>query len=270
TWTAAPPSPALRPGTGTSLSMNGVTWTGSAWLAVGEQDIACELNCDSASSEHAVVWTSKDGLNWLREPNTASLNHAAMNGVVAGGPGFVAVGGAPDRVTTTQVPEHAVVWTSTDGRSWSRVADSALFHAPAGTDPTFGAAMSGVATDGKHVVAVGTVGTQGDVGSALAWSSTTGRAWQRGTATDFLYGQLFKVAAVPGGFLGTGPSGSDSCLGGIWSAVDGSAWTCIASDPSIGGFAAYAAAASPTTMVVVGLPTADVSIQTSIWSQPTP
>ncbi len=270
TWTSTSGGAALAAAAGRTIRMNGVTSTGSGWLAVGEEDTLCQLNCGTASAVRALVWTSPDGLTWSRRSDATSLAHAAMNAVVRLGSGFVAVGGAPDRVTTSQVPEHAVVWTSADGRSWSRVADSPLFHAPAGTDQTFGDTMSGIATDGRHLVAVGTVGTQGDVGSALAWSSTTGRSWQRGTATDFLNGQLFNVAAVPGGFLGTGPSGTDSCLGGIWSSPDGAAWTCAATDSSIGGFAAYAAAASPTVMIVVGQPTPDVSIQSSIWTRPVP
>jgi hypothetical protein len=270
TWTAAPITRALRPTAGRVIRMNGVTWTGTAWLAVGEEDTACEYNCDSASSDQAVVWSSVNGLDWTRAPQTASLKRAAMNGVARGGAGFVAVGGAPDRPATTQVAQHAVVWTSTNGRTWSRVPDAPVDHAPAGTDQAFGDSMSSIASDGTHLVAVGTVATQGDVGSALAWVSTDGRTWQRGSASDFLNGQLFNVAAVPGGFLGTGPSGTDSCLGGIWFSADGAAWTCIATDSSIGGYAAYAAAASPTTMVVVGLPTTEVSIPASIWTRPTP
>ena len=121
-----------------------------------------------------------------------------------------------------------------------------------------------------RIVAVGSVASQGDVGSALAWVSTDGRAWQRGTASDFLNGQLFSVAVVPGGFLGTGPSGTDSCLGGIWFSADGNAWTCIATDSSIGGFAAYAGAASAATTVVVGLAQTEVSLPASIWTRPLP
>lgn len=270
TWTASQSAASLKPAPGTTIGMNGVTASGSGWLAVGEEDTACELNCDSAQSVRAIVWSSADGLTWSRRPTSSSLAHAAMNGVVQAGPGFVAVGAAPDRVTTSQVPEHGVVWTSTDGRSWSRVADAPLFHAPSGTDQTFGDSIKAVATDGTHLVAVGTVGTQGDVGSALAWSSSDGRTWKRGTAVDFAYGQMFNVAAVPNGFLGIGPSGTDSCVGGIWSSADGDTWTCVATDLSMGGFAAYAAAASPTLTVVVGLPTPDVSIQSSIWTRPTP
>ena len=269
-WTAAPNSSALRPAAGRSIRMNGVTWTGTSWLAVGEEDTACDYNCDAASSDQAIAWSSADGLHWTRAPRAPSLARGAMNDVARGGPGFVAVGGAPDRPATTQVAEHAVVWISTDGRTWSRLPDNPVYHAPAGTDQAFGDTMSSIASDGTHLVAVGTVATQGDVGSALAWASPDGRTWRRGSASDFLNGQLFTVASVPGGFLGTGPSGTDSCLGGIWFSTNGSAWTCTATDSSIGGYAAYAAAASPTTMVVVGLATTEVSIQASIWTRPVP
>ena len=269
-WTAAPTSAALRPAAGRGIRMNGVTWTGTSWLAVGEEDTVCDYNCDSASSDRAIVWSSVNGLNWSRAPEATSLERAAMNGVARGGPGFVAVGGAPDRPATSQVAQHAVVWTSTDGRTWSRVADTPVDHAPAGTDQTFGDSMSSIATDGTHLVAVGSVASQGDVGSALAWVSTDGKTWSRGTASDFLNGQLFNVAAVTGGFLGTGPSGTDSCLGGIWFSADGAAWTCVATDSSIGGFAAVDAAGSPTTLVVVGVATTEVSLPASIWTRPVP
>jgi len=269
-WATSPSGKALKPAAGKTIRMNGVAASGTGWLAVGEEDSACEIDCSSAASVEAIVWSSSDGLAWTRRPDSSSLAHAAMNAVVRGGPGFIAVGGAPDRVTASQVPEHAVVWTSTDGRSWSRVPDATLFHAPSGTDQTFGDSMKAVATDGTHLVAVGTVGTQDDIGSALAWSSSDGRTWKQGTADDFAYGQMFNVAAVPNGFLATGPSGTDSCLGGIWSSADGDAWTCVATDSSIGGFAAYDAASSPTLSVVVGVPTPDVSIQSSIWTRPVP
>jgi hypothetical protein len=269
-WTTSPVAPALRPAAGRTIRMNGVTWAGRAWLAVGEEDTACDYNCDSASSDRAIAWSSVNGLDWTRAPDAPALERAAMNDVTPGGPGFVAVGGAPDRPATVQVAQHALVWTSTDGRTWSRVPDSPLFHAPPGTDQAFGSSMLSAASDGGHVVAVGSVASQGDVGSALAWVSTDGRTWERGTADDFLNGQLFNVAAVTGGFLGTGPSGTDSCLGGIWFSADGTTWTCIATDSSIGGFAAYAAAASTTTMIVVGLAQTEVSIPASIWTRPLP
>ena len=147
-WTAAPITRALQPGLRRGIRMNGVAWTGTAWLAVGEEDTDCDYECDSASSDRANVWSSVDGLDWTRAPEGASLARSAMNDVTRGGPRFVAVGAAPNRAATTQVAQHAVVWTSIDGRTWSRAPDASVFHAPAGTDQTFGDAMNAIAADG--------------------------------------------------------------------------------------------------------------------------
>ncbi len=266
-WTAGAPVPAVHPGAGGLVRMNMATSTGTGWLAVGEEDVACQLDCNSSAAVRAAAWISGDGRTWTRQPDSVALGHAAMIGVVRGGPGYVAVGIAPDQPASVAGPEHAVVWTSTDGHAWSRVPDAATFHAPKGTDQTFGDMMSGIAADGTQLVAVGLVESQ-DAGSALAWRSVDGRTWTRATGDRFPYGQLFGVAAVPDGFLATGPSGPDSCLGGIWSSADGGSWSCVAVDPTFAGFAAYAAAASPQVEVVVGLDTSTGS--TSVWTRATP
>ena len=101
-----------------------------------------------------------------------------------------------------------------------------------------------------------------------------GRTWTKGTGQRFLEGQAFSVNTTPSGFLATGPSGSDSCRGGIWASTDGRAWACVASDPAFEGFGPYAAAGSPATEVVVGLgngsePT-DAGEPGIIWWRPVP
>ena len=186
-------------------------------------------------------------MHWTQGAASPELANAVISGVARGGPGYVAVG------QSVGVPTPGVVWTSTDGQSWSKVADAPVFHAPPGTDQTFGAVMNAV-TVGKDgtLVAVGQVGSQGAIGSALAWWSTDGRTWTAGAGDRFLYGQLFNVAAAPSGFLATGPSGDRSCMGGTWSSTDGRSWTCVAGDPAFTDFAAYAAAGSPDVEVVVG------------------
>jgi len=191
-----------------------------------------------------------------------------MASVVGGGPGYVAVGSAPNRPAGPAGPVHAVVWTSTDGRTWTRVADAATFHPPDGADQTFGALMTGIAAAGGRLAAVGTVESQDD-GSALAWISTDGLKWVRASSDSFASGQIFHVAAVPNAFLATGPSGSDSCLGGIWSSTDGAAWSCVATDPAFTNFAAYAAAASSTTEVVVGFDGTN-GAGSIVWTRPLP
>ena len=77
------------------------------------------------SSRSDRVWTSVDGLHWTGVAKQRSLVGAGMNGVAAGGPGFVAAGAARGR---------AALWTSAEGR-WSRVPDDAMFHPQPGSDP---------------------------------------------------------------------------------------------------------------------------------------
>lgn len=198
-WTAAPAASALDPKGDDNLVMSAAVPIDTGWLAVGTEEGRCVDVCE-ASVVKAVVWTSTDGRHWARQPDATSFAHASMAGVVRGGPGFVAVGLAPDHPGSQADPGlHGVVWTSTDDRRWSRVADAAVFHAPSGTDQQFGASMMSVAAGGDRIVAVGTVGSQGDVGSALAWWSSDGRTWVRGTGDRFPYGQMFHVTAVPGG-----------------------------------------------------------------------
>jgi hypothetical protein len=270
-WTAAPFTAGLRPAKDRMLRMNGAVRTPTGWLAVGEEDTPCSVGCEENPRlwVRAVVWTSKDGLSWSQEPASTALTHAAMTDIVPGGPGYVAVGGAPDRPTVFDGSAHAVVWTSADGRRWARVPDVPLFHAPTGTDQTFGTWMAAVAPGSGGLVAVGTVGTQAGTGSALAWWSADGRTWSRGTSTTFLDGQLLSVAAVPGGFLAAGPSGPDSCLGGTWSSKDGTSWTCVATDPGFTDFAASAAAGSATIDVVVGV-AASVAPDSIVWTRALP
>jgi hypothetical protein len=115
--------------------------------------------------------------------------------------------------------------------------------------------MTGVAVDNGVVVAMGMDGPQGggeDI-SVRAWWSLDDRTWSEGTGETFPTGQVFSVTSTPAGFLGTGPSGADSCLGGIWESADGRTWSCVASDPSFAGFGPYAAAASASAVVAVGL-----------------
>jgi hypothetical protein len=279
-WTAAPFTAALRPAKDRMLRMNGAVRTPKGWLAVGEEDTPCSVGCDENPRfwVRAVVWTSTDGLSWNQEPASTALTHAAMTGIVPGGPGYVAVGGAPDRPTVFDGPAHAVAWTSADGHAWARVPDAPLFHAPAGTDQTAGTWMAAVAAGNGGLVAVGTVGQPltgpGDVlisGSVagLAWRSADGRTWSQGGSTTFRNAQLLSVAVVPGGFLAAGPSVADICLGGIWASTDGTSWTCVATDPGFTDFAASSAAGSAKVEVVVGV-AASVAPDSIVWTRPVP
>ncbi len=141
-------------------------------LAVGAGiDVAVGL-AQSDTSRSAAVWISTDGKDWSPVTADASFSGALMNSVVAGGPGFVAVG---------RDGSGAAVWTSTDGSSWKAE--------PAG--PGFaGAQMLSIAASGGRFVAVGY-----DSNTALVWTSKDGMTWtQSSPASDMAGAQALSTA----------------------------------------------------------------------------
>jgi hypothetical protein len=153
------------------------------------------------------------GLSWRKGPAQPALADADVRSVVAGGPGFVAVGA---------VNETAAVWTSRDGLAWSRIP-----HAPAFDF----AIMNDVTRTSNGLVAVGEV-----PGSRpAAWTSTDGLRWERApeSATFAAGGAMQHVAA---GGLGVVAAGG----GKIWFSPDGREWERVAetgevSDLIVGG-----------------------------------
>ena len=245
----------------TRFSIDSVVATSDGWLAVGREDPLCQLDC-GVDPVRPLVWTSTDGLAWASVPDGAGLGSGGMTTVARSRDGFVAVGLGRSR---------AAVWTSPDGTTWSPVADDPMFHSRPGTDPTYWVEMTGVAADHGVVVAVGMDGPQGggDDVSVRAWWSTDGRTWSEANGEGFLSGQVFGLTSTPAGFLATGPSGPQSCLGGMWESADGRDWVCVADDPSFSGFGPYAAAAAPSVVVAVGLdagaPDSDQGNPGAVW-----
>jgi hypothetical protein len=256
TWSAAPAAKSMEPAAGKTLRVGGAAAAGPGWIVVGEEDPPCPTGC---VPDRAVVWLSSDGMNWVQLPAPTELAGVAVTAISPWDTGYVAVGRAG---------QYAAVWSTPDGTKWTRVADVAAFHAPAGTDQTIGAGMTSVATDRTHLVAVGEVFTQGDVGSALAWSTTDGTTWAAATGDKFLHGQMFKVAAVSTGFLAVGPSGSPSCLGGIWSSATGTTWTCVADASDFASFNPWDVTSSPALEVVVGFGKPSGAMTASVWVSP--
>jgi photosystem II stability/assembly factor-like uncharacterized protein len=99
---------------------------GPGLVAVGS--VTGEHQTGPYEKTDAAVWISPDGFTWSRVPHDEDVfatsgdlgdMHEQMLGVIAGGPGLVAVGtDAGD-----QCGSDSAVWTSPDGFTWSRVPD---------------------------------------------------------------------------------------------------------------------------------------------------
>jgi hypothetical protein len=156
----------------------------------------------------AAVWTSVDGLTWTRVPHDGAVlggpGDQSMWGIVAGGPGLVAVGsdgGGGD--------VDAAVWTSVDGLTWTRVPhDEAVLGGPGDQS------MVGVATSGPGLVAYGS-----DDVSAVVWTSADGLTWNR--VQGVFGGGIMEVAAGGPGLVAVGAAGGAA----VWISPDGLTWT---------------------------------------------
>jgi hypothetical protein len=291
--------------------MSGVVAGGPGFVAVGSRD------------GNAVVWTSVDGLTWSRVSHDEAVfggdGESGMSGVVAGGPGLVAVGwqvmctdhevldeeGSP-RVDedgnlepdTVCVDGNAVVWTSVDGLTWSRVThDEAVF----GGRRFYG--MSSVTLGGPGLVAVGRSDAfgegdpfnEGEVneGDATVWTSVDGLAWSRVAHDEAVFGgdetqEMLDVTAGGPGLVAVGRDGAGGAWdnpilarGGqhpaVWTSVDGITWTRAAHDEDAFGGSSSAMLGVTTGgpgLVAVGYrvfgpPPVWTSVDGLTWSQVT-
>jgi len=123
-----------------------------------------------------------------------------VNALSAGGPGLVAVGSDDSK---------AAVWTSTDGRTWSPVADLG------------GGDIRDVTVGGPGLVAVGT-GDPVGLSVGAVWTSTDGLTWNRAPEEPVFDGALLQAVTAAGpGFVavGTTPGGPQA-----WYSSDGLTW----------------------------------------------
>lgn len=124
----------------------------------------------------AAVLVSADGRTWVRLPHDPQLfggpGRQLMWSIAAGENGLVAVGWEHFRSQPDPVPlPRGLVWTSPDGRTWSRVSDA---------DGVFADAfIRDVVATSNGYVAVGGKGHE-----AAIWRSSDGRSWTRVVAAD--------------------------------------------------------------------------------------
>jgi photosystem II stability/assembly factor-like uncharacterized protein len=124
TWTIEPGDPGLLAAATDHLTLvAGLAERSDVLVAVGSSALF------DISSGDARAWTSSDGVRWQVAEPSKDLTDAAMEAVVAGPDGFVAVGSDGFPGGNTQLPgaRGAAAWTSPDGKSWTRAPAQASF-----------------------------------------------------------------------------------------------------------------------------------------------
>jgi hypothetical protein len=210
--------------------MNSVTTGGPGLVAVGDGER--RDNCCTYGIASAIVWTSPDGIIWSRVPyNETVFDGASMNSVTTGGPGLVAVG---NEAWEDDEQSDVVVWTSTDGITWSRVPhDNAAFD---------DASMVSVVAGAFGLVAVGTgwddaaVGADWDDGRAAVWTSPDGITWSRIRSDETVFGENTEMNSVTMGGPGLVAVGTDWSDGGsaaVWTSPDAITWSRVPHDDAV-------------------------------------
>src|SRR5699024_10925329 len=94
------------------VELEGVAHHSGTWVAAGTTH-------DGLGRSSPSVWYSDDGTNWQRAHPLVPERHASVLSMAATDTGFVVTGQNPRN-------GRAVIWTSPNGRRWSRVLDSEL------------------------------------------------------------------------------------------------------------------------------------------------
>lgn len=202
--------------------------------------VGVSANGDSSGGD-VRAWRSTDGLHWQTAARISGDPNAEMNAVIGGEPGYVAVGsdGFPGASTLESGSSGAAVWTSADGKSWTRVANQAGFG---------GAMMTGIAATATGYVAWGENLPMSGAPAIQPpiWTSIDGRTWTRANGPTFARDVFFPLGGVivePDRWVAVGTrSVSDAEGGGFkpgaWVSTDaGRAWTAAPIDGSTSGAA---------------------------------
>ena len=217
------------------LSADGLTWSGSilpggphrsalavAWHAGRYLAIGIDYETESSPT---FAWASDDGRSWTALPDVGKAGQAPNYGLVGVPEGFVAAG---------SFLGHGAIWTSTDGREWTR---SSLPGSPDGSPGRL------QLVGGRLFLPMG----------PDLWISNDARHWSKTTIPGFGNG-VFAVGSIPGGFVAVGRSSEGDQPGVVAVADAGLArWTLQPSDPAFVDAVAHDLVVSPDGLRLVAV-----------------
>jgi len=179
------------------------------------------------------VWISEDGISWSLLPNDerplGGDDVQWITAVTVGGPGLVAVGA--EHPTDSPLGFVAVIWTSVDGMSWSKISPSEL-GSDVEKNQTF--MFVDVTAGGPGLVAIGAAYNSRGIcqlcGGAV-WTSVDGITWDRAPIEPALLDAIEAVASGETGLVVVG--GHDHAW--VWTSPDGLAWSPVPHDETVFG-----------------------------------
>ena len=184
------------------------------------------------------IWRSTTGSTWERVdvPEAVFVGGRPV-AVAAGGPGYVMVGAwlDPDAPSKDAAPPRAAVWTSPDGRVWTRIPDQRAFavggYVDTGETPDAGgmldvtATTTGLVAVGRTCKGVNLMEGQVQACRPLLWTSTDALTWERidpGVAVH--PGNVPYIAAVGDRLVAVGGGWSESAARYTLRSSDGTTW----------------------------------------------
>ena len=203
------------------------TLTDLAWIPLSGLDLRGAFVANGAASGSTTVllgadtktgalaaWTSTDGGHWQRHwLDGATFGGGIPQAIVAGGPGFVALGWN----ITPGLDTHPVVWTSSNGVDWSADPDRS---------GRFDEDLTAVAATPSSIVVATCCTASG--GPSLRTSSD-GIAWLDTTPPAAAHAGRFHLAAAGNAYLAVASVDAGNLVGGTvltaWRSADGQTWT---------------------------------------------
>lgn len=234
------------------------------------------------------IWRSPDGRTWERIQVTfgsspADAFYSRIVAVAASPQGYVIVGYVIDQVGPAVFRARAAAWTSPDGATWARSADTVDMDVgpcvDTGEEPDCGGMRAVVAT-ATGFVAVGQARTAPEFtvqSRPAAWTSPDGVTWTRSDAgLDFggdetvnVGGLLSGVTVGGPGLVAVGTICQPDCFGAAAggvaaTSVDGSTWTVT---PVTGAAALEDVASAGSQVFALGVlnPDADPRGDLQLW-----